>query len=67
MKYLVTRDFGSSADWTAHKLVAALKAPLGQLGVTVELTRGHISGGFQAIGRSADAYKRKHDEVGAYR
>jgi hypothetical protein len=64
MKYLVTNHFGRGSDWTPEKLAAALRGPLGQLGVTVELTRAPISAGFQAVGLSADAYKRKHDEVG---
>jgi hypothetical protein len=64
MKYLVTNQFGGGADRAADKLAAALKAPLGQIGVTVERARGDVSGGFQAVGLSADAYKRKHDEVG---
>jgi hypothetical protein len=64
MKYLVTNHFGRGSDWTPERLAAALKGPLGQLGVTVELTRAPVSAGFQAVGLSADAYKRKHDEVG---
>jgi hypothetical protein len=64
MKYLVMNHFGGGSDWTPDKLAAALKTPLGQVGVNVELTRGHISGGFQAVGLSGDAYKQKYDEVG---
>ena len=64
MKYLLTNHFGRGSNWTPEKLAAALRGPLGQLGVTVELTRAPISAGFQAVGLSADAYKRKHDEVG---
>jgi hypothetical protein len=64
MKYVVTDQFQGGAGWTADTLAQALKAPMAEIGVTVERVAGHSQGGFQALGLPPQAYKTKFDEVG---